>query len=143
MPFNEAELTEAELTKGQVRKLNALRKSVGDDLAEEVFEKWLQRQASEKSKEQQDDPIAARIAETLAELATDPTFNLGNYGYTVVRARGMGASGLIIRKNTKSTSGAGRVNPENTGQTASDSEISGENLSGPQTNGTIETYPTS
>ena len=78
MPFNEAELA-----KGQVRKLNALRKSVGDDLAEEVFGKWLQRQASGKSEEQQD-PIVARIGEALAELATDPTFKLGNYGYTVV-----------------------------------------------------------
>ena len=75
------------LTKGQMRKLNALRKSIGDDLAGEVFGKWLQRQASGKLKEQQD-PIADRIAEALAELATDPTFNLGNYGYTAVRARG-------------------------------------------------------
>ncbi len=31
-------IDETGLTKGQVRKLNALRKSVGDDLAEEVFD---------------------------------------------------------------------------------------------------------
>ena len=63
----EAELTinEAELTKGQVRKLYALRKSIGDDLAEEVFEKWLPRQAPETSKEQQD-PIAAEAAKKIA-----------------------------------------------------------------------------
>ena len=102
-------INEAELTKGQVRKLNALRKSIGDDLAKEVFGKWLLRQASAKSKEQQD-PIAARIAEALAELATDPTFKLGNYGYTVVRARGKGASGLSVRKNTKPISGTGDLN---------------------------------
>ena len=30
-------IDETELTKGLVRKLTALRKSVGDDLAEEVF----------------------------------------------------------------------------------------------------------
>ena len=36
-------IDETGLTKGQVRKLNALRKSVGDDLAEEVFTKWLER----------------------------------------------------------------------------------------------------
>ena len=29
------------LTKGQVRKLNALRKSVGDDIAEDAFGKWM------------------------------------------------------------------------------------------------------
>ena len=92
MPFNEAELA-----KGQLRKLNALRKSIGDDLAEEVFGKWLQRQSSGNLEKQQD-PIAARIAEALAELATDPTFKLGNYGYTVVRARGKGASGLSVRR---------------------------------------------
>lgn len=97
MPFREAELT-----KGQVRKLNALRKSIGDDLAEEVFEKWLQRRTSGKQMERQD-PIAARIAEALAELPTDPKFKLGNYGYTVVRARGHGSSGLSVRKNAKPT----------------------------------------
>ena len=87
MAFNEADLK-----KGQVRKLNALRKSIGDDLAEEVFEKWLQRRTSGKHVERQD-PIAARIAEALEELATDPKFKLGNYGYTVIRVRGQGASG--------------------------------------------------
>ena len=136
----EAELpiNEAELTKGHVRKLNALRKSIGDDLAEEVFEKWLQRQVSGKVKEQQD-PIAGRISEALAELTMDPTFNLGNYGYTVVRARGHGASGLSIRKNTKPTSGAGDLNHENSGHPASDSDVAGGNLAGPKTGGTIET----
>ena len=32
------------LNKGQVRKLNALRKSVGDDIAENAFSKWMQSQ---------------------------------------------------------------------------------------------------
>ena len=50
--------------------------------------------ASAKLKEQ--DPIAARIAEALAELATDPAFKLGNCGYTVVRARGKGAGTIAI-----------------------------------------------
>ena len=39
-------IDETGLTKGRARKLNALRKSVGDDLAEEVFAKWLERQAA-------------------------------------------------------------------------------------------------
>ena len=29
------------LTKGELRKLNALKKSIGDELGEEAFEKWL------------------------------------------------------------------------------------------------------
>ena len=133
MPFSDAELT-----KGQVRKLNALRKSIGDDLAEDVFGKWLQRQASRKLKEKLD-PIAARIAEALAELTTDPTFNLGNYGYTVVRARGQGASGLSVRKNTKPTSGGDGLNHENPGRSASISGAAAEKLEEPQTRGTIGT----
>ena len=36
-------IDETGLTKGLVRKLNALRKSVGGELAEEVFAKWLER----------------------------------------------------------------------------------------------------
>ena len=33
------------LTKGQVRKLNALRKSVGDDIADAAFTKWMKTQS--------------------------------------------------------------------------------------------------
>ena len=36
-------IDETGLTKGLVRILNALLKSVGDELAEEVFAKWLER----------------------------------------------------------------------------------------------------
>ena len=38
-------IDESTLTKGQVRKLNALRKSVGDAIAEEAFAKWLEANA--------------------------------------------------------------------------------------------------
>ena len=44
-------IDETGLTKGLVRKLNALRKSVGDELAEEVFAKWLEREATSQAKE--------------------------------------------------------------------------------------------
>ena len=40
-----ARINESKLTKGQIRKLNALRKSVGDALGEEAFGKWLAHQA--------------------------------------------------------------------------------------------------
>tara|TARA_Y100000588_G_scaffold253858_1_gene268364 strand:+ start:103 stop:396 length:294 start_codon:yes stop_codon:yes gene_type:complete len=92
---------ESALTKGQQRKLNALRKSVGDDLAQDVFEKWLKRQSKAASVEKSD-PVAEKLAAALAKLEKDPVFRLGNQGYTVRRARGKGASGFIVTKNDKS-----------------------------------------
>ena len=38
-------IDETNLTKGQVRKLNALRKSVGNELGEDVFRRWLTQQS--------------------------------------------------------------------------------------------------
>ena len=91
-------IDETGLTKGQVRTLNALRKSVGDDLAEEVFAKWLKRQAAVQAKDKPD-PVAVKIVEALTGLENDPKFNLGNHGYTLRRAKGKGASGFIAYKN--------------------------------------------
>ena len=36
-----ASFTESELTKGQIRKLNALRKSIGEEIAHKAFADWL------------------------------------------------------------------------------------------------------
>ena len=93
-------INEKELTKGQIVKLNALRKSIGDDLAEDVFAKWMKRQAAAKVVEKAD-PVAEKLRAALAPLAKDETFRLGNQGYTVRRARGKGASGFIVTKNAK------------------------------------------
>ncbi len=92
-------IDETTLTKGQIRKLNALRRSVGNDLAEDVFGKWLARQAPEAQKA---DPVAERIVGALAGLEHDRKFNLGLYGYTVRRAKGKGKSGFLVVKNEKS-----------------------------------------
>ncbi|MEX2615949.1 MAG: hypothetical protein WD767_07625 [Alphaproteobacteria bacterium] len=91
-------IDEKDLTKGQVRKLNALRKSIGDDLAEEAFRKWLDRQASAQAPERPD-PVAVKIAQALGKFEGDTSFRLGNKGYTIRRARGKGASGFIVTKN--------------------------------------------
>ena len=93
-------INESKLTKGQVRKLNGLRKSVGDELAEEVFGKWLAQQASAAAAPKSD-PVAVKIEESLAGYADDGTFKLGNYGYTIRRARGKGATGFVATKNEK------------------------------------------
>ena len=69
-------IDETGLTKGLVRKLNALRKSVGDDLAEEVFARWLEREAASQARSKPD-PVAMKIVEALAGFENDPKFNLG------------------------------------------------------------------
>ena len=93
-------IDESTLNKGQVVKLNALRKSVGDDLADGVFAKWLKRQVSVKAVEKAD-PVAKKITDALSKLEKDASFRLGNQGYTVKRARGKGASGFVAMKNEK------------------------------------------
>ena len=93
-------IDESALKKGEIVKLNALRKSVGDDLAEDVFTKWLKKQVSAKPVEKAD-PVAEMLNAALAKLEKDPAFRLGNQGYTVRRARGKGASGFIVEKNQK------------------------------------------
>ena len=93
-------INESKLTKGQVRKLNALRKSVGDALAEEVFGKWLAQQAK-ASAAPKPDSVALKIEEALAGYTDDRTFRLGNYGYTIKRARGKGVLGFVVTKNEK------------------------------------------
>ena len=41
-------IDQSTLTKGQIRKLNALRKSIGDDSAEDAFGKWMKSQPNTK-----------------------------------------------------------------------------------------------
>ena len=55
---------ESKLTKGQLRKLNALQKSVGQVLGKEVFAKWLAQQAQASAS--MVDPVAVKIEEVLA-----------------------------------------------------------------------------
>ena len=92
-------IDESTLTKGQLRKLNGLRRSVGENLGEEVFLKWLARQAA--ASVLRVDPVAEKIEKALAAFADDRNFSLGNYGYTVRRARGKGATGFVAVKNAK------------------------------------------
>jgi hypothetical protein len=84
------------LTKGQVRKLNALRKSVGDKIAEDAFSKWMTAQ-SQTPKEVRD-PVADALVAALANLTSDKSFKLGNKGYVVKRYKGKGVSGFVAQK---------------------------------------------
>ena len=85
------------LTKGQIRKRNALRKSIGDELGEDAFQKWLKQQPAKGSSEG-NDPIADRLVAALSGLADDKTFRLGRKGYVVRRAKGKGAKGFVAEK---------------------------------------------
>ena len=84
------------LTKGQVRKLNALRKSIGDDIADEAFSKWMKSQ-SQIPKDVRD-PVADALVTALDQFKDDKTFKLGTKGYVVKRSKGKGPSGIIAQK---------------------------------------------
>ena len=86
------------LTKGQVRKLNALRKSVGDDIAEDAFAKWIKTQS--QTPKDVGDPVADALVSALDQFKDDKTFRLGARGYVVRRSKGKGASGFIAQKVT-------------------------------------------
>ena len=93
-------IKEATLTKSQIRKLNALRKSIGAKLAEDAFGKWLKEQAKAVPKVQSD-PVAEKILNAVKSLEKDKTVKLGNRGYVVKRAKGKGAKGFVVQKIAK------------------------------------------
>ena len=91
-------IDQSTLTKGQIRKLNALRKSVGDNIAEDAFGKWMKTQS--KTPKEVRDPVADALVAALANLKDDKNIRLGRKGYVVRRARGKGTSGFIAQKVT-------------------------------------------
>jgi len=93
-------IKEATLTKSQIRKLNALRKSIGVKLAEDAFGKWLKEQAKAVPKVRPD-PVAGKILKAVKSLEKDKTVKLGNRGYVIKRAKGKGAKGFVVQKVMK------------------------------------------
>ena len=89
-------IDQSTLNKGQIRKLNALRKSVGDDIAEDAFGKWMKTQT--KTPKETRDPVADALVAALSNLTSDKSFKLGRKGYVVRRAKGKGASGFVAQK---------------------------------------------
>ena len=79
-------ITETNLTKGQLRKLNALRKSVGPAIGERAFVKWLKKANSEKNTE--GDRNADLIAEAVQSVLRDKRLRIPRGGYLVRRVRG-------------------------------------------------------
>lgn len=74
-----------ELSKGELRKLNALRKSVGDEIARDAFAKWLE---SKKSASGAKDKNASVIEEALQPLIEKKKLSIPRGGYILRRGRG-------------------------------------------------------
>ena len=76
-------IDEAVLTKGQLRKLNALRKSVGPAIADEAFAKWLE-QAVEAPGPDRNSEV---ISDALWKLIQEGRLSIPRGGYIVRRGR--------------------------------------------------------
>ncbi len=79
-------LDEAELPKGQLRKLNALRKSVGEDIGNRAFARWLK--AIKKRDSGPVDKTAELIEERIADLIKNKKLSIPRGGYLLTRGRG-------------------------------------------------------
>ncbi len=80
-------IDESSLTKGEARKLNVLRKSLGDQIANRAFAQWLRQKAAAKAGAPVD-KNAELIASTLSPLAKTGRLTIGHGGYLVKRGRG-------------------------------------------------------
>ncbi len=77
-------INEKALSKGEVRKLNALRKSLGVEIAEEAFTKWMAQQANGNGAT---DPNIEIIEDALSPLMDRVRIPRGA-AYAVRRGRG-------------------------------------------------------
>ncbi len=79
-------LDEKALTKGELRKLNALRKSIGEDIGEKAFMDWIRKKPAVITEPA--DKNAALIADTLIPLIEKNGLQIPRGGYLVRRGRG-------------------------------------------------------
>ena len=85
MPKTKAAIKESKLSKGDLRKLAALRKSLGDEIADEAFAKWHGQQ--KKGSSAKVDQNVTTIEEALAPHLSKMSFPRGG-GYVIKRGRG-------------------------------------------------------
>ena len=86
-PASSGSIDERALTKGQLRKLNALRKSVGEDIGERAFTEWLARRATVVGVPASD-RNAELIADSLWPLVEQGKLQIRRGGYVLKRGRG-------------------------------------------------------
>ena len=95
-------IDQSTLNKGQIRKLNALRKSVGDDIADVAFGKWMKSQT--KTPKETRDLLQTHLS---LHLRTSTTTRVSSWeirvmSYAVQRARE--CQGLLLRRCPEETS---------------------------------------
>ncbi|MGA0347243.1 MAG: hypothetical protein ACO3N9_11960 [Alphaproteobacteria bacterium] len=86
----------SDLTKGEIRKLNALKKSIGEELGQKAFDEW--RKAN--SRLEKSDKVAERLVSILSSTEGIESLNLGSKGYTIYKSRGRGSKGIKAVKNS-------------------------------------------
>lgn len=86
-------IDEEQLTKGQLRKLSALRKSLGEEIADRAFSEWLA--SSPSASPNGADRNAEVIADSLSKLANEGKLMIPCGGYVVRRGRGR----VIVERN--------------------------------------------
>ena len=84
MPRRKQAFSESSLTKGQARKLNALRKALGEEIAERAFAEWLRTETTAAGGE---DPVARVIEEALTPLIQSGQLRIRRGGYLLRRGR--------------------------------------------------------
>lgn len=85
-------INEGNLSRGQLRKLNALRKSLGDGIANRAFAEWLSTHGNGAGETV--DKNARAILEALQPLIESGKLSIPRGGYFVRRGRGR----VIIEK---------------------------------------------
>ncbi len=79
-------IIQTNLTKGQIRKLNALRNSVGPAIGEKAFAQWLKK--AEAGKAAAVDKNSTQIAETIQAALGKKGLSIPRGGYLITRGRG-------------------------------------------------------
>lgn len=83
---NSVPFDEKQLSKGHLRKLTALRKSLGEDIADKAFSEWFEAQGTQSAPES--DKNAEAIASTLWPLVEANEIKIPKTGYILRRGRG-------------------------------------------------------
>ena len=79
-------INESNLSKGQLRKLSALRKSLGEEIANRAFSEWLSTNGNGRNVPA--DKNARIISEALQPLIDKGALSVPRGGYLVRRGRG-------------------------------------------------------